>query len=81
MSRFLALSYLELEFSSEIVVKPIKKVMISFILNEIAWNEVENMKIHYTWLVNPVCHPEGMEWPPSLVPDVVTDDATHARKV
>ena len=54
MSEFLCFSYLELEFSSEVVVKSVHKVMISIILNEIAWNEVENMKIHYTRLVNPV---------------------------
>lgn len=66
------------KFSSQIVVKPVQKVMISFILNEIAWNEV-NMKIHYTWLVNPVS-PWRHGMAPSLVSDVVTDDATHAGK-
>lgn len=54
--------------------------MISVILNEIAWNEVENMKIHYTWLVNPVS-PWRHGMAPKFGSDVVTDDATHARKV
>ena len=54
LSECLCFPYPELEFSFEIVVKSVQKVTISIILNEIAWNEVENMKIHYMWLENSV---------------------------
>ena len=54
--------------------------MISIILNEIAWNEVENMKIHYTWLVNSMS-PWRHGMAPKCGSDVVTDDATPARSM
>lgn len=41
--------------------------MISIILNEIPWNGIENMKIHYTSLGKCCGHSKDMEQPPDLV--------------
>ena len=80
LSECLCFPYPELEFSFEIVVKSVQKVIISIILNEIACNEVENMKIHYMWLENSVS-PWRHGMAPRFGSDVVIDDATHPRKV
>lgn len=41
--------------------------MISIILNEIPWNGIENMKIHYTSLGKCCGHSKDMEQPLNLV--------------